>query len=260
MAKKMPDILLQPEEPEADGEVEFEMDDGVEEEQEVTPETPITRAELEDLKKKADSGTQVAQALQQLAGQRGPAPAPEKQAGESPEQFRKRINEAIFASDDPYGLIAEIAKREVAPFIGQQGQGASQLAKKVMELDPEKGPTFKKYKKEIEEFVGQLPAEQRILPQVWEYAHTQVAARHIDDIQQEKIDQILEKKLDERLRELGIDPDKARAARPGVSYAETGGGAPQGRRRVVRYTQADLEAADRKGLSIEDYMMTKGRR
>lgn len=257
MAKKMPDILLQDDEPEESEQLNFELDDGTETEEEASP-PPVTRAEIDELRKKADSTNVVADALAQLAGRGQQAPAvPEKQVGETQEQFKKRVNDAIFSSDDPYSFIAEVAKREVAPYLGQQGQGASTMAKKLMELDPEKAPTFKKYKKEIEELVAALPPEQRILPQVWEYAHTQVSARHITDIQTDTIDKLVEERLDKKLRDLGIDPEKVRAQRPGVSYSETGGTAPATKRKVVRYTQKDVEAADRKGLTIEDYLGTK---
>jgi FtsZ-binding cell division protein ZapB len=260
MAKsKAPDILL--EEPDdKDEPVDYEMAEEGEEQVEAAAETPtVTRAELDELKQRADNSSQLAQAIQQMAGKQQAAPAvPDRQPGESQEDFRKRINDSIFASADPYALIAEIAKRELAPIIGQASHGAATIAKKVIELDPDKAPTFKKYKKEIEEFVGALPAAQQALPQVWEYAHTQVTLKHQDEIQSERAEKIAEQIVERKLREYGIDPAKV-SGRPQVSYAEGSASQPgQGtRRRVVRYTQRDLDAADRKGLSIEDYMMSK---
>lgn len=259
---KIPDILMEAAEPEEDESIpeEFEMVDDAEEEDDEQPQAqpPVTQAEIAELRQKADNSSQLAQALTQIASRPGqassavPTPAP----GESPEAFRKRMNESIFSSDDPYALIAEIAKREIAPIIGQTSHGAAALAKKIIEIDPEKGPTFKKYKKEVEEFVASLPPAQQALPQVWEFAHSQVLVKHSEEIATERATKIAEEMVDKRLKQLGLNPEKLRD----VSFSETGGVAkpsPSTRRRVIKYTAADKAAADRKGLLIEDYMTTK---
>lgn len=233
----------EPEEPEDDGKV------------------TLSREEVEALKQKADSTEQLRQSFVEYAEKASPAnkkpdePEPQ-QPGESDEVFRKRIEKEIFEEGKTTKALQEFIDRYAGPVVNQQNVQLAEANKKLLMMDSETGPKFKKYKSEIEDFVAGLPANQRANPEVWSYAYREVVnGRHSDDEMQD----IIERKVQEKLREMGYGSDEveieadAPRQRPALG-ARNASVSPQRKVKRVRATEQDRKNAAESGVSIEHYM------
>lgn len=235
----------EPEEPEDDGKV------------------TLSREEVESLKQKADSTEQLRQSFVEYAEKVSPAnkkpeePEPQK-PGESDEVFRKRIEKEIFEEGKTTKALQEFIDRYAGPVVNQQNVQLAEANKKLLIMDPDTGPKFKKYKAEIEDFVASLPANQRNNPEVWNYAYREVVnGQHADDEMQD----IIERKVQEKLREMGLDNseesgEELAQERPKQQASSTRNASVSPNRRVkrVRATEQDRRNAAESGVSIEHYM------
>lgn len=219
----------------------------------------MTREEVEALKRKADSTEQLRQSFVEYAEKATPAnkkpeePEPQK-PGESDEVFRKRIEKEIFEEGKTTKALQEFIDRYAGPVVNQQNVQLAEANKKLLMMDSETGPKFKKYKAEIEQYVASLPASHRSNPEVWSYAYREVLSRHSDDEMQEMI----ERKVQERLAQMGLGEDGVEAAvEKRVQQAVGSRNAsvsPQKRVKRLYPTADDRQRAAESGLSIEDYM------
>lgn len=234
----------EPEEPEDDGKV------------------TLSREEVEALKQKADSTEQLRQSFVEYAEKASPAnkkpeePEPQK-PGETDEAFRKRIEKEIFEEGKTTKALQEFIDRYAGPVVNQQNVQLAEANKKLLLMDPDTGPKFKKYKAEIEDFVASLPANQRSNPEVWNYAYREVVnGRHADDEMQD----IIERKVQEKLRELGLGDSEDGSEETIQERTRQAMGArnasvsPNRRVKRVRATEQDRRNAAESGVSIEHYM------
>jgi len=232
----------------------------------------LTREEFEQLKNGRSSNELLANGLKELKetlSQPQQAANVQQQAGESDEEFEKRLERELFAE----GKSAKAIEQAVARYTGTQtGQLMGMLSaqnKKLLALDSETGPVFNRYKSEIEKVVSELPQQQQNHPQVWEYALNQVKEKHKGELQAEEVSEQVERVVQKRLEELGIDTNalndtgSKKKARP--AYMESGRGSANvstssgGKKRKVYATAEDKRIADIKGVPIEQYLKNKGR-
>lgn len=239
--------IIPPDEPEEDE------DDG---------KVTLSREEVEALKQKADSTEQLRQSFLEYAEKAAPAnkrpeePEPQ-QPGETDEQFQKRIEKEIFEEGKTTNALREFIDRYAGPVVNQQNAQLAEANKKLLLMDSETGPKFRKYKSEIEEFVASLPRVQQSNPEVWNYAYREVVnGRHSDDEMQD----IIERKVQEKLREMGL-ADAEEGAEEIVQQrtqqaisTRNASVSPQRKVKRVRATEADRKNAAESGVSLEHYM------
>jgi hypothetical protein len=167
------------------------------------------------------------------------APAP----GESDLQFKERLKRDLFDEDKAEDVLNEAIDRRLGPRFAQTVELNFRQAEKIMELDPETGPVFKRYKVEINTYIkANFPPALHRNPQALEYAYKQVMAGHIEDIAQERANAILEverKKSVETTRRVPI---------PLESGGGSGGTSEAPRRKIITVTQEDRRIADERGV------------
>lgn len=192
----------------------------------------------------------------------------EQKIGESDEEFEKRLEKELFAE----GKTGKTLKDAIARYGGGQLNELTAIIsnqnKQILQLHPEKGVVFNRYKDEIESFVKALPPGQQYHPGVWEYAYEQIKTKHKGELESETINAAVDKAVRERLEALGIDPDNLEQplAKAGVktrkgSYVESGKGSPgAGVRRKTVYASAEDKAnAEASGLPLEHYLRKIGK-
>lgn len=237
--------------------------------------TPVmTKEEIESLRKKAEDNqrnndifTRLGDTLEKVGSAvNRPANLPPNPGHESEEDFAKRFEEGLFARDKGYQTFQEAVQRTVTPVIQNLQSITVQQSKRLLELDPDKGTYFKKYGGEIENVVQNLPPQQRIMPGVYEWAYDKVLATKAPEIAREQADVLVSTKVEEmvnqKLKEMGIDPSGSRITTPKRTFSEAGQ-EPRGQvsrggsvRKVVITTQ-DRQNAQAIGMDIRDYMLTK---
>jgi len=172
----------------------------------------LTPEEFEALKTKGNESSALRESIAAL-GESMRAPIntqvqEQQQPGETDQQFRDRIEKEIFETGKTTGALQEAIGRFVGPYFQQTLGTISEQSKKLLETDPARGPTYKKYQKEIEDYVNKLPPQQRALnPNVWEHAYEAAVRRHSEDIVQERIQEGVKKAL----KEMGIEPGGKKA-------------------------------------------------
>ena len=203
------------------------------------PEVAALKAELAQSKGSQQSGLTVEQ-LQQFAALQGVQP---KQAQESVAEFKERMKEHLY--DDPVAMMDEYFSKKLSPEIRRLASNNQFQSQKFLELDPEKGETYKKYKSEVDLVVEKLPPQDKLYdPDIYTKAYQQVMATHIDDI--------IAAKVQEAIKTQGIGGVPAPAAEVKVSYAETGVTPnPTGAtaKKVVVLTPTEKALAANKGVS-----------
>lgn len=240
----------------------------------------LSKAELEALKNTKGSGD--SSMLEGLisglkeAIQPGQGPQVEQQAGESDEDFNKRIVEELFDRDGGGAALQSAIERYTGKEKAQLLGIMSEQNKQLLELNPKTSPMFEKYGKEIEKKVKELPANQQLHPNAWKWALDQVKLAHADDIQQDSVDKLVQEKVNAALRARGIDPDEDEAElelekAPKKKKAAVGSGLGSGRgsanvrngkksgKRAVYYTKEDARIAKEKMIPLDVYLRHIGK-
>lgn len=155
---------------------------------------------------------QVEAAMKPVVDQINQLQQPQQQAaqqpGESDAEFKTRIDEN-YLETGLTGAIDEVFARRLRPEIQRLLQNNLYSSRRFVMLDPEKGPLYSKYKQEVEAHIAQLPPQEKLYsPEVYDTAVATIAARHGDEIINEKLAQALEaerEKIKEELKaELGV--------------------------------------------------------
>jgi hypothetical protein len=160
------------------------------------------------------------------------------------DEMREKFGEKF--TMDPIGTVMELQDQKMSPQLAQMATGNLHLARRVLELDPEKGPTFKKFAGEIDAMVASAPPEIKANPMIYEEAYRRVVAVNIDKIINERVESSLAAKMGEL--------KKSEPASPGrpPTFAE-GKGVPAPRKVTVRIKQEDLDRMKRLGIDPKDY-------
>jgi len=235
---------------------------GVEDKKQVV----LTPEEYEALKSKGSESSAIREGLSQLSERMGrpvnaPAAEPQQQAGESDADFSKRLEAQLFETGKTAGAIQEAIGRYAGPYFQQVLGTMGVQSRKILEADAEKGPTFKKYKKEIEEHVAGLSPAQRLNPGVWDSAYETITGKHSGDMLQERINEGVQKAL----KEMGIDPGTKRSIPAAVGTGQGSSMATPEAQGQKRRTQIFLTGDERstlersaeiRGLELQTYLGT----
>lgn len=202
-------------------------------------------AKVRDLESKAtsDPTDKIVGAFQTAADRiQGPAPQAVQVQGETEAQFKERLKKDLFDEEKSEGVLNELIDRRLGPRLQQTLELGYKQAERIMELDPETGPSFRKYKSEINKYIAtNFPATLQKDPRVLELAFKQVQVLHLDEIAQERANTILEK---ERKKE----PSR-REPIPLEGGGNERSSSPQGSRKIiVKITQEDRRKADELGV------------
>ena len=218
----------------------------------------LSRDEFEALRNKSDSTSALTESFKTLAEKLNrdpetPANVAQK-PGESEEEFAKRLEEMMFKPGQTGKAIQEAILRYVSPAIQQSMGAAIEAHKRVLELDPDTGPKFKRYKDEIEKKVGALPQNQRLMPGAYKWAYDQVVSEHQGEI----IEELVAERVAKALEEQGIGPAGER--KPAQKFdGETGMSAPAaGKRRKIYVKPEHYRQAELLNMDIQDYLRAKG--
>lgn len=187
-----------------------------------------------------------------------------KQPGESWDDFKKRVNERLFG-DDPTAVLDEYFDRKLGPILHQVGGITGQQAKDLMMVKDGTKKYFNKYKDDIEKYHGSLPKDQQSNPRSWQYAYDEVLKMKQDDIINDQVNEKFEDMFEKKLQEMGISEQGTGSSGgkgKGVQLSSGGmvGHGVQGKKtKKIRVSEEEKAAANRMGISIDDYLLGKGR-
>lgn len=228
----------------------------------------LSKEDFENLKKGTDSTGALLEGLKGLQdAMKGPSQPVnvQQQPGESDEEFEKRLEKELFSEGKTGKAMKEAIQRYGGNQVSQLMGIISQQNREILELHPEKGKVFNRYRGEIEKFVKELPQEQQHHPQVWSYALEQVKSRHKDELEKETVDSLVEQRVAEKLKEMGITKDslesKETVPKSKGGYMETGRGSAglSKKSKKVYVTEGDKEAAAQSGVPLEQYLRKIGK-
>lgn len=175
---------------------------------------------------------------------------------ESEEAFAERIKQKFF--DDPSGALDEAIARKTAPVMQQLGANNLYWSKKSLEADPALAETYKTYEGEVEAEVRRMPPQdQTYNPKVYVDAAQRVAARHINEIIEARVKDLLEKQTGKTKASPGSTPP---------TFSETGMSLPgSASRPASRKVQVALDDSDKQraaaiGMSLKDFAARKARK
>lgn len=218
-------------------------------------ETEELRRQIEELKGK-DQGAALSEGLKELAQSMNRSPHQQtvspQQPGETEEQFLARIEDQVFQPKKTAATLREVVNRYAAPYVQQLAQNNVELSKKVLELDPEKGKFFRQYKDEVEEFVQGLPPQNRMNPQVYEYALREVMGKH-PEIEEERLNAKVEERVKQILKERGLDEESE------SSSGAEGGSPPHSRKRTFTEGSGVSSKASVRGKRKAQYVKAEDR-
>jgi hypothetical protein len=222
-------------------------------------------AETQSLRAEAaarpDSSAAVVAGLEKLAEKLKPAEAQAiaQAPGETEEQFVARLKVDLFDETKVGPTLREAVLRYMGPVLQQQNNDAFATQQKLMELDPETGPTFKRYKAEVLTYLRTNFRGYETSPRALELAFQQVRASHVQDIAEE----LAQTRLAELRKAEGLDEkEKPAARRPmGLEAGSAGGTTGVATRRVtVVVTPNDEREAESRGVSPEVVARQRARR
>jgi hypothetical protein len=192
-----------------------------------------------------DPTERISKAFEDAVGKIRPQEAPLiQQPGETDAAFRERFKTDAFDENKGIDTFNELIDRRIGPRLAQANELNFKQAERIMELDPETGPSFKKYKAEIQAYIkANFPPGVQRDPRVLELAFNQVRVVHVDEIAQERANAILEK---ERKK----DPAR-REPVPLEAGGGSGGGGGAVRRKILVRTAEDHRKADLAGVDVD---------
>jgi hypothetical protein len=227
----------------------------------------MTKEEFEELRKKTDIASRIPELIQQFGNASRPVNIPPQQKHESEEEFATRLETELFKPGNAARVIREAVDRISKPQVAALASVVTQQARKLLEVDPEKGSTFKRFQKDIDAVVANLPPETRSNPAVYEWAYNQVVQKNSPSLEEERINAAVEK----RLAEMGISTDgndgpnrtnasKQPQGRSPSFFAEGGSRTTPSRKpRYLTPTHDDVRNAEVSGVPLEIYMDRKAK-
>jgi hypothetical protein len=159
------------------------------------------------------------------------------------EALRKKFNEQLHETDDPFALVEESANALIGGQTAALSLEVQKLKKEVLKNDPINKMVLDKWGTEVETVIAGLQASQQNHPDAYSYAIRQVRDTHFDEI--------LESQVTERV---------SAKTRPGKTA--TLGATPTTTKRKTKKvyaSQRDKNEAKRYGLSLENYLVSQGK-
>ena len=253
--------------PDPDDKLEVEVGPEVEENPEVVTMTP---EEFAALKAQGDSTRAMKEGIEGLAAKLQvpvAAPQPVNASTQTAEEFFTEHSDEIFDKEKGAAVLKKFTKMASEQEYGGLLRGLStSLSNTRKELLEAKDPQYKKYKAEVEALVASQPPDVQISPDIHERAWATVRQRHQSEIEAESVKEQVDKAVEAKLKELGIDPSKPQG-RPAAHINSEGRSTPtvssSTSRPRVRLPDAATETrlraeATRKGMDFEDLLRVKG--
>lgn len=137
-----------------------------------------------------DMGAQLRDGIAALGDRIAPPPA---QQAEQPfvldakrkAELNEKLKVALYG-DDPLAALQEVIFPTVAPYFAEGAIRTVKQAREIVKLSPDTGTTFKKYEKEIDEWVNARPQNERMDPMIWERGLSEIRQKHFTDIVREE--------------------------------------------------------------------------
>lgn len=180
------------------------------------------------------------QAPAHVAKQRAALPSVDREA------IRKTFNEQLHETDDPYALVESAAQALVGRSLADQSLQIQALKKDALKADPINATVFENWGTEVEDTIADLPPGQQVHPDAYQYALEKVRNKHFQEL-------------------LDMEANKRVAAktRPGKtsSLGATRGSAVTPKKKVkkVYASEHDKRQANAYGLSLKDYLVSRGK-
>jgi len=185
-----------------------------------------------------------------------PAPA----LGETEEQFVERLKVDLFDEKKVGTAMRDAVLRYAGPMLQQQNAQTYETTLKLMRLDPDLGPTFRRYEAEVLAYVRAKFKGYEQSPQALELAFNQVRSSHVQEIAQE----IADKKIEEMRKNGGLEGLPEGRKKEPLTLESGGGTSGAPARRVVRQTftvtAQDEQEAEMRGVSPEVIARARARR
>lgn len=205
------------------------------------------KAAREEAKRRADEVAALKEGLASL-GQDLKRPTqtvvqPQPQARKSEDEYKEEFNEKFV--EDPYSAMVKFQTEKLAPEIQRLMMSNLQVSKQFLQLDPDRKDTYAKYRDEVEEEIAKVDPRERLgNPQVYQQAHDRVVARHINDIVEMKVKEVLEKQESEKKKEPPRQP----------GYVEnTMNPPPKKKPNYIILTQEEKNRANLLGIPLAEY-------
>lgn len=190
-------------------------------------------------------------ALEKRETPRQDEPAPPQRAQAQPvdmEALRKKFNEKLHETDDPFSLVQESAEALVGGVLAQQSREIQTLKRDAMKADPINSMIFEKWGNEVETVIAGLPANQQNHPDAYQFAVTQVRDKHFMEILNAQVEERVSAKL-----KPGHTPGLGETSNASLSSTT------KRKTRKVYASPQDKAEAKRYGLSVENYLRSRGK-
>ncbi len=178
-----------------------------------------------------------------------------KRADESEADYKTRLQEEYY--NDPVKMNDLMFSTKVGPLMTQMMTMNLTHARRSIELDPNRSETYKKYRSEIDRMVAEMDPRSKFQDtSIFEKAHDQVVARHIQDIVNDRVQEALKQQTQNQTH----IPQANVASSP--TFMETMSTPVRGGNTNVsqvkpRLTTQEKEYCDLRGLSYQDYYRWK---
>lgn len=162
-------------------------------------------------------------------------------------EIQKEFNDKLHETEDPFTLAMSATEKVFGSQLAAQARVIQELKRDALKADPDKAFIMDNYKKDIEDIVAGLPAEQQNHPDVYVYAVNKVSTDHISELVEHKMKAELESRT-------------TRTA-PGSNnvLGATGPATPAKKRKKVYATKHDEAMARKHGLKLKDYLVSRGK-
>jgi hypothetical protein len=226
--------------------------------------------ELAALRAQADTAKAVRDGIEGLASKfaQPQVQVPVNAPTQTPEEFYAEHSDDLFDKEKGPKVLAQfqdmVFKRDYGPVLQGMTARIGTLTKENLKATD---PYFKDYENEVEALVKAQPANVQALPDVYDRAWMTIREKHRSEIEQKSIDAKVDERLNAKLKELGIESDAVGAdKKPPVnanSAARAQGGGASATKPVLRFKTEDdkqkaIREAERRGLSLGDYMRSRG--
>ena len=186
-----------------------------------------------------------------------PINVPQQQAGESDDEFYKRIEEEAYKPGQFGKALQEAMGRQMGPLVAGFQSEILDTKKQLLVHDPELGQYYKRFKNEVDQRVASLPRNQ-LHGEIYRQTLQAVMAEKGPELQAETVAEMVKKGIEEGLKAAGIDPNGKKVPAPAMQSLGGRSGTVEAARTAskerLEFTNRDVEIMIGKGiiLSRED--------
>lgn len=210
----------------------------------------LTPEEYQALLARGEQTGALTTGLKELVGTLGrpvntPAPEAQGPAEPSDEEFESEL----FTPGKGKSTVEKIAERTVAKIVGTTAAAMVAQNRRLLMLDPDTKENFATYKDEIDQRYNALPANLKVVPDIYDRIYKQVVFEKSGEITAKKAEVIAKEAVKKALEEVGFEvgadgkPVQKKAATPAPRLAQETGGRPSvsGEKKKLFITRDDVE-------------------